>query len=218
MLGYGLLGTLVVISLIVWNRQETMNNNKRKKVLSHTIDTSILTEMALPRMSKSARIAEQNLDAARIRQPRTVIPSTIDNVILSPTPGVPEKAQISIEGDPGYQDLHIENSLTDEHGDEVKLKKGAHVEDAVAARPDVVKRKERPMNNPEKTYDWQQPYTAAIWETDNLLMEGRISETLSAVEERRLSPVQAGSDEGHALTEADAGIQNLITERIEKGV
>jgi hypothetical protein len=35
------------------------------------------------------------------------------------------------------------------------------------------------MNNPEKTYDWQQPYAAAIWEADNLLMEGRISEALS---------------------------------------
>jgi hypothetical protein len=72
------------------------------------------------------------------------------------------------------------------------------------------------MNNPEKTYDWQQPYAAAIWETDNLLMEGRIGEALSAVEERRLSPVQVGCDEGHALAEADAGIQNLIAERTEK--
>ena len=36
-----------------------------------------------------------------------------------------------------------------------------------------------PMNDPEKTYDWQQPYAAAIWEADNLLMEGRISEALS---------------------------------------
>jgi histidine ammonia-lyase len=74
------------------------------------------------------------------------------------------------------------------------------------------------MNNPEKTYDWQQPYTAAIWETDNLLVEGRIREALSAVEERRLSPLQVGSDEGHALAEADAGIQSLITERAEKPV
>jgi hypothetical protein len=72
------------------------------------------------------------------------------------------------------------------------------------------------MNNPEKTYDWQQPYTAAIWETDNLLMEGRIGEALSAVEERRLSPVQVGSDEGHALAEADMGIQTLISERAGK--
>jgi hypothetical protein len=38
-----------------------MNNNKREKVLSNAIDTSVLTEMALPRMSKSARIAELNL-------------------------------------------------------------------------------------------------------------------------------------------------------------
>jgi hypothetical protein len=41
---------------------------------------------------------------------------------------LPEKAQISIEGDDGYRDLRIENSLTDEHGDDVKLKKGADVE------------------------------------------------------------------------------------------
>jgi hypothetical protein len=71
------------------------------------------------------------------------------------------------------------------------------------------------MNNPEKTYDWQQPYPAAIWETDNLLMEGRISEALSAVEERRLSRVQVGWYEGLALAEADAGIQSLITERLQ---
>ena len=134
-----------------------MNHNKRKKELSDTIPASLLTEMALPRMSKSARIAEQNLEAARIRQPRTVIPGTVEKLIPSPPPNQPEKAQIAVEGDHGYRDLRIENSLTDEHGDEVKLKKGAHVEVAVAARPDVVKRQEGPMNNPEKTYDWQQP-------------------------------------------------------------
>jgi hypothetical protein len=72
------------------------------------------------------------------------------------------------------------------------------------------------MNNPETVYDWQRPYTAAIWETDNLLMEGRIGEALSAVEERRLSPVQVGSDEDRALTEADNGIQGLTTGRTEK--
>jgi len=38
---------------------------------------------------------------------------------------------------------------------------------------------------------------------------------MSAVAERRLSPVQVGSDEGHALAEADAGIQSLITERLQ---
>lgn len=72
------------------------------------------------------------------------------------------------------------------------------------------------MNNPETGYDWQQPYTAAIWETDNLLMNGRIHEALSAVELRRLSPVEVGSDEDRALTEADTGLQNLATGRTEK--
>ena len=64
-----------------------MNNNKRKKVLSNTIDSSVLTEMALPRMSKSARIAEQNLGASRIpEQPRTIIPGTVEKLIPSPHP------------------------------------------------------------------------------------------------------------------------------------
>src|SRR5580704_19272403 len=59
------------------DRQETMNHNKRKKELSDTIPASLLTEMALPRMSKSARIAERNSETARIHeQPRTVIPGT----------------------------------------------------------------------------------------------------------------------------------------------
>ncbi len=33
-----------------------------------------------------------------------------------------------------YRDLRIENSLTNEHGDEVRLKKGAHVEVTVAGK------------------------------------------------------------------------------------
>jgi len=37
-------------------------------------------------------------------------------------------AQIAIEGEPRYRELRVENSLTDEHGDEVKLEKGGYVE------------------------------------------------------------------------------------------
>jgi len=111
-----------------------MDNNKHKKETSDTILAGVQTEMALPRMSKSARIAERNSDAARIsEQPRTVVSGTVDKLIPSSTPSLPEKAQISIAGDRGYRDLRIENSLTDEHGDEVKLKKGAHVEVTVTA-------------------------------------------------------------------------------------
>ena len=49
-------------------------------------------------------------------------------------PKEPEKAEISIEGaDPLYQEIRIENSLTDENGDEVRLKKGAEVDVTVEA-------------------------------------------------------------------------------------
>jgi hypothetical protein len=59
---------------------------------------------------------------------------------------------------------------------------------------------------------------AAIWETDDLLMDGRIYEALSAVEQRRLSPVEMNSDEDRALSEADTGIQTLITEKTESSL
>jgi hypothetical protein len=47
----------------------------------------------------------------------------------SSRPGQPEKAQIAVAGAKRpHRNLRIENILTDEHGDDVKLKKGAHVE------------------------------------------------------------------------------------------
>lgn len=61
------------------------------------------------------------------------MPGTVDEIIPSPRPSEPEKAQISVDGaDHRYRELRIENTLTDEHGDDVKLKKGAHVEVTVA--------------------------------------------------------------------------------------
>jgi len=86
--------------------------------------------MAKPRMARSARIAELNLDTARVReQSSTTVLGTVDKIIPSPRPSQPEKAQIAVDGaDRRHRDLRIENTLTDEHGDAVKLKKGAHVE------------------------------------------------------------------------------------------
>ena len=131
-------------------RNESMNNNKHKKETSNKILVGVRAEMAKPRMSKSAKIAELNSDTARIaEQPRIVVPGTVDKLIPSSRPSQPEKAQIAIEGDHGYRDLRIENSLTDEHGDEVKLKKNSHVEvavtaeDAVGADPKAVAPKTR---------------------------------------------------------------------------
>ena len=90
-----------------------------------------------PRISKSARIAELNLDVARIPGPAsTIMPGTVEKLIPSVGPrSQPERAQICVDGaDLGYRNLRIENSLTDEHGDEVKLKQGAHVEITVATK------------------------------------------------------------------------------------
>jgi hypothetical protein len=107
---------------------------KRKKELGYAIPASIRAEMALPRMSKSARIAELESDTARVSQkPRTVIPGTVDKIIQFRTPRSRETAQISIDGEPRYRELRVENSLTDEHGDEVKLTKGDQVELTVTA-------------------------------------------------------------------------------------
>ena len=91
--------------------------------------------MAKPRMARSARLAELNLDTARIpEQPSATMPGTVEKIIPSPRPSQPEKAQIAVDGaDHRYRDLRIENTLTDEHGDDVRLKKGAHVEVTVTA-------------------------------------------------------------------------------------
>jgi hypothetical protein len=112
-----------------------MPNNRRNKESANATRASVEKEMAKPRMAKSARITELNLDTSRIpEQPSTTMPGTVNKIILSPGPNQPEKAQIGVQGAARrYRDLRIENTLTDEHGDDVKLKKGAHVEVTVTA-------------------------------------------------------------------------------------
>jgi hypothetical protein len=104
--------------------------SKAKKELS-----SVTKGMEKPRMARSARIAELNLDTTRISEPPSVIlPGTVAKIVPAPQPSQPEKAQIAVAGaDRRFRDLRIENTLTDEHGDDVKLKKGAHVEVTIAA-------------------------------------------------------------------------------------
>jgi len=106
--------------------------SKAKKELS-----GVTKQMEKPRMARSARIATLNLDTARIReQPSVTMPGTVDKIIPSRHPRQPEKAQIAVDGaDHHHRDLRIENTLTDEHGDDVKLKKGAHVEITVTDEP-----------------------------------------------------------------------------------
>jgi hypothetical protein len=76
-------------------------------------------------------------------KPSSTLPGTVEKIIKSPFPTEPEKAQIAVDGaDDLYREIRIENTLTDENGDEVKLKPGAHVEVTVEADPKDVARKE----------------------------------------------------------------------------
>ena len=71
-------------------------------------------------------------------KPSVKMPGTVEKIIQPVHPSQPEKAQISVEGaDDLYREIRIENSLTDENGDEVRLKKGAEVEITVEADPEA---------------------------------------------------------------------------------
>jgi hypothetical protein len=111
--------------------------NKAGKETANATRASVIKEMAKPRMAKSARIAEMNLSTVRIsEQPSTIVRGTVDKIIQSPGPSRPEKAQIAVDGrGDRYRHFRIDNALTDEHGDDVRLKKGAHVEVTVTAEP-----------------------------------------------------------------------------------
>jgi hypothetical protein len=115
-----------------------MPHKKDKKEPRTATRADVKKEMAIPRMARSARIAELNLDTARnIEQPSTIMPGTVKKIIPSRRTNLPEKAQIAVAGAPrSYRDLRIENTLTDEHGNDVRLKKGAHVEITVTANDD----------------------------------------------------------------------------------
>ena len=112
-----------------------MKKRTRKKIVDATT-AGVKKELAKPRMSKSARIAELKLDVSRIpEQSSTTMSGTVDKIISSRRPRQSEKAQIAVDGaDHRHRDLRIENTLTDENGDDMKLKKGAHVEVTVTAK------------------------------------------------------------------------------------
>ena len=111
-----------------------MLHKKRTRETANAACANVTKEMAKPRMTKSARIAERTLDTAELQNcpvPPCPEPSTKSS---RREPGQPEKAQISVDNDDRrYRDLRIENMLTDEHSNDVKLKKSAHVEVTVTA-------------------------------------------------------------------------------------
>ena len=109
--------------------------HKKPKNESNLTLANLRKEMDKPRRARSARIAELNLDARRSSErPSVTMRGTVAKIIASSGLGQPDKAQIAVDGaDHGYRNLRIENTLTDEHGDDAKLKTGDHVEVAVTA-------------------------------------------------------------------------------------
>jgi hypothetical protein len=68
------------------------------------------------------------------KKPKTTKPGFVEKIITSPIPQEPEKVEIAIEGaDHLYREIRIENTLEDEKGNKVKLKKGVRVEVTVDA-------------------------------------------------------------------------------------
>jgi len=66
------------------------------------------------------------------RKPKTKKPGVVQKIIQSPHE--PEKAEISVhDADDLYKEIRIENTLVNEDGEKVKLKKGAHVDVIVEA-------------------------------------------------------------------------------------
>jgi hypothetical protein len=63
-------------------------------------------------------------------------------------------------------------------------------------------------------YSWQAAYLAAVCETDDSLMDGRILEARSALEQRVLSPIEG--EEYRAVKNAEKALEVLRSERIRK--
>jgi hypothetical protein len=114
-----------------------MPRKESKNAQANATRSSVRKEMMLPRTSRSARVGALKLDASRNAEPpSTTISGTVDKIIPSKNSHKPEKAQITVnKSERGHRNIRIKNELTDEHGDEVKLKKGAHVDVTVAAEP-----------------------------------------------------------------------------------
>ena len=63
-------------------------------------------------------------------------------------------------------------------------------------------------------YPWQAAYLAAVCETDDSLMDGRILEARAALEQRLLSPIEG--EEYRAIENAEKALEVLRVERIRE--
>ena len=76
------------------------------------------------------------------KKKRKKLRGTVQKVLKPVVPNEPEKAQISVEGaDELYREIRVENVLTDEDGEKVRLKPGAEVDVVVEADTDATTKK-----------------------------------------------------------------------------
>jgi len=83
-------------------------------------------------------------------KPSTTLPATVDKIIKPLFESEPEKAQIAVEGaDHLYRELRIENALTGEDGEQVRLKEGAEVQVTIEADPEATTQSQETQSEDE---------------------------------------------------------------------
>jgi hypothetical protein len=79
-------------------------------------------------------MSEKERDRNSDEKPAVTLPATVEKIIRPVDPRSPEMAEIHIDGaDALYREIRVENKLKNEDGEEVKLKKGSHVEVTIEA-------------------------------------------------------------------------------------
>jgi hypothetical protein len=67
-------------------------------------------------------------------KPSTTLPGTVQKIIKSVDPKLPDTVEIAVEGaDELYREIRVENRLKDENGNDVALKEGATVDVTIEA-------------------------------------------------------------------------------------
>jgi hypothetical protein len=84
------------------------------------------------------QLKDQVKDSQSDEKPAVTLPATVEKIVQPVNPKSPEIAEIHIEGaDPLYREIRVENTLKNEAGEEVKLKKGSHVDVTIEADKDA---------------------------------------------------------------------------------
>ena len=77
------------------------------------------------------------------------LPGKVEKIIPGVVPAMPDKAQIAVEGaDDLYKEIRVENTLQDEDGKPVALKKGAEVEVTIEAEKHATEAKNSSDSEP----------------------------------------------------------------------